>query len=241
MKNLTRLPEPYRSVWVAYKGMAQAVDLAVARLVEPPLAYDSVHNAFRRTDRRRMTMVKPSANLAETIEDMTPAEQAEFYAKRQPRNICRWRRANRPLAPDPTDPVRERLAYQFCGDADDPDARIIRKSFSHSLREIEEELLDGDDSVVGLMLVGRLVTSWAMTVWTDLELLDRTHELACTFPAAVRAKAALAESVDHQFRAALRAWESYCDRTRGSVPSLSELSRNRVSQYFRSPACAGAN
>jgi hypothetical protein len=102
-----------------------------------------------------------------------------------------------------------------------------------SLHEIEEEVLGDDDSAIGLMLVGRLVTSWAMSVWMDLELLDRTHELACLCPAGVKAKGALAESVERKFRGALRAWESYQDRTRGQAPKIFESAQNRLSLYFQ--------
>ena len=145
------------------------------------------------------------------------------------------------LAPDPTDKVLLRLARKFCGDADDVHSQFVRRAFAIALREVEEELLDGDDSAVGLMLAGRLVTSWAMTVWMDHELLDRTHQLACVHPAAVKAKAALAEAVGRQFRASLRAWESYCERTRGTVPSVSGAGLNRISRYYQAAAEAGAN
>jgi hypothetical protein len=50
VKDLSRLPEPYRSVWLAAKAMFCEVDLAVAGLVEPPLTYDPVHRCFRRLD-----------------------------------------------------------------------------------------------------------------------------------------------------------------------------------------------
>jgi hypothetical protein len=221
--------------------MFQQVDLAVAGLVEPPLTYDPVHRCFRRTDRRRTTMVKRSADRAKTPEEMTDEELGHYYAERQPRRKHRWGWPNRPLTSDPTDAVRTQLARQFCGDADDVNGRLRRSFFTQALHEVEEELLGDDGSAVGLMLAGRLVTCWAMTVWVDLELLDQTHKLACLFPAAVRAKAALAESVDRQFRAAVRTWESYTFRTRGCVPSFPESARNRIAQYFNSAGPGAVN
>src|SRR4051812_13643287 len=118
MKNLARLPEPYRAIWIASKTMARDVDLA-ARLVEPPLRFDPVHGVFVRTDRRSMPRSEAPGDKAEGPGDLGGVALGKYYAGRQPGRPGRWSRPNRPFTPAPTESVRGRLAEQFCGTAED--------------------------------------------------------------------------------------------------------------------------
>jgi hypothetical protein len=159
----------------------------------------------------------------------------------QPRKKYRWQRPNRPLAPDLTGNLRDTLARSIYWGKDALEARVTRNEFCRALREVEQELLGGDESAVGLMLAGRLVTAWAMSLWADAEVMYMSHQMSCSYPSALRAKAAVAEAMGRQFQAALRAWESYCLRSRGFVPGLPESSGNRIAQFFNSAAYPGEN
>jgi hypothetical protein len=241
MKNLGRLPEPHRSLYTGYRAYSQAVDLALPSLVRAPLFYDPVHRAFRRTDRRYTTMVKATADLEKKAEEAPDEATLRREFGLQPRKKHRWLRPNRPLAPDLTWNLRASLARVIFWGEDSFEAKVTRNEFCRALLEVEQELLGGDDSAVGLMLAGRLVTAWAMTLWADAEVMDRPHEMSCSFPSGLRAKAAVAEAMGRQFQAALRAWESYCMRSLGLVPGLPESSRNRIAQFFNSAASPGGN
>lgn len=184
-----------------------ALDASVrARLnemLEPPLAYDPIHGTITRTDRMSSSKIKAA----------------------KPKRVG-WIEEGQPVGMDPTHALRERLATKYW-----PDDMGRQIAFCRNLKEIEAELLDGDEAPVARMLAGNLVLTWVHSLWADNELVWETDRVGIA-PAATVAMTRRAESLSQRFQGALRLWESYCRRTRGEVPTFPTPAANRISRYF---------